>query len=162
VALRVHPEWLDRQQLPPGPRGPEFWAARHDDINAFERRLDSTGTTVVKFFLHVSKAEQKRRFLSRLDEPGKEWKFSVGDLDERALWNDYQDAYEAAITGTSTPWAPWYVIPADHKPVMQALVAAILVDRITALGLGYPEVPDSQRAVLAEARRRLTAEDDGA
>jgi PPK2 family polyphosphate:nucleotide phosphotransferase len=162
VALRVHPEWLDRQRLPAGPRGAEFWASRYEDINAFERRLDRSGTTVVKFFLHVSKAEQKRRFLSRLDEPGKAWKFNAADVDERALWSDYEDAFEAAITATSTPWAPWYVIPADHKPVMQAMVAAIVVDRIRELGLSYPEVPESQRAVHAEARRRLLAEDDGA
>src|SRR5829696_6647364 len=94
VALRVHPEWLQKQKLPPGPRGPSFWAGRHEDINAFERHLDRSGTKVVKFFLHLSKAEQKKRFLARLDEPGKQWKFSAADLPERAHWDDYQRVFE--------------------------------------------------------------------
>ena len=158
VALRVHPEWLDKQKLPAGPRGPEFWAGRHEDINAFERHLDRSGTKVVKFFLHVSKAEQKRRFLARLDEPGKQWKFSAADLPERAHWDRYMRTFEEAITATSTPWAPWYVIPADHKPVMQALVAAILVDTIDSLDLSWPEVSEQARVANAEARRRLAAE----
>jgi PPK2 family polyphosphate:nucleotide phosphotransferase len=158
VALRVHPEWLDKQKLPPGPRGPEFWAGRHEDINAFERHLDRSGTKVVKFFLHISKAEQKRRFLARLDEPGKQWKFSAADLPERGHWDEYMRTFEEAITATSTPWAPWYVIPADHKPVMQAMVAALVVEEVRALDLGWPEVSDEDRAVNAEARRRLLAE----
>jgi PPK2 family polyphosphate:nucleotide phosphotransferase len=158
VALRVHPEWLQKQKLPPGPRGESFWAGRHEDINAFERHLDRSGTKIVKFFLHVSKAEQKRRFLARLDEPGKQWKFSAADVAERAHWDEYMHAYEEAITATSTAWAPWYVIPADHKPVMQAMVAAILVDTIGSLGLRWPEVSEQARAANAEARRRLEAE----
>jgi PPK2 family polyphosphate:nucleotide phosphotransferase len=158
VALRVHPEWLDKQKLPPGPRGPEFWAGRHEDINAFERHLDRSGTKVVKFFLHVSRAEQKRRFLARLDEPGKQWKFSAADLPERAHWDRYMRTFEEAITATSTPWAPWYVIPADHKPVMQAMVAAILIDTIQSLDLHVPEVSEQARAANAEARSRLAAE----
>jgi PPK2 family polyphosphate:nucleotide phosphotransferase len=158
VALRVHPEWLDKQRLPAGPRGREFWAGRHEDINAFERHLDRSGTKIVKFFLHVSKAEQKRRFLARLDEPGKQWKFSASDLAERAHWDDYLQTFEEAITATSTPWAPWYVIPADHKPVMQAMVAAILVDTINSLDLRLPEVSEQARVANAEARRWLAAE----
>src|SRR5215218_4952760 len=158
VALRVHPEWLQKQKLPPGPRGTSFWAERHEDINAFERHLDRSGTKIVKFFLHVSKREQKRRFLARLDEPGKQWKFSAADLAERAHWDEYMRAFEEAITATSTPWAPWYVIPADHKPVMQAMVAAILVDTIGSLDLSWPEVSDQARAANAEARRKLAAE----
>jgi len=158
VALRVHPEWLDNQKLPPGPRGPAFWAGRHEDINALERHLDRSGTKVVKFFLNVSKGEQKRRFLARLDEPGKQWKFSAADLAERAHWDDYMRTFEEAITATSTPWAPWYVVPADHKPVMQAMVAAILIDTIHSLDLDYPEVSEQARAANAEARRRLAAE----
>jgi PPK2 family polyphosphate:nucleotide phosphotransferase len=158
VALRVHPEWLDKQKLPHGPRGPAFWAGRHEDINAFERHLDRSGTKVVKFFLHVSKGEQKRRFLARLDEPGKQWKFSAADLAERARWDDYMRTFEEAITATSTPWAPWYVVPADHKPVMQAMVAAVLIDTIHSLDLGWPEVSEQARAANAEARRRLAAE----
>ena len=158
VALRVHPEWLDKQKLPPGPRGAAFWAERHEDINAFERHLDRNGTKVVKFFLNVSKGEQKRRFLARLDEPGKQWKFSAADLAERAHWDDYMRTFEEAITATSTPWAPWYVVPADHKPVMQAMVAAILIDTIHSLDLGWPEVSEQARAANAEAGRRLAAE----
>jgi PPK2 family polyphosphate:nucleotide phosphotransferase len=160
VALRVHPEWLEKQKLPPGPRGASFWAERHEDINSFERHLDRSGTKIVKFFLHISKAEQKRRFMARLDEPGKQWKFSAADVAERAHWDEYLRAFEEAITATSTPWAPWYVIPADHKPVMQAMVAAILVDTIGSLGLSWPEVSDAARAANAEARRKLEAEPD--
>jgi PPK2 family polyphosphate:nucleotide phosphotransferase len=158
VALRVHPEWLQKQKLPPGPRDAGFWAGRHEDINAFERHLDRTGTKVVKLFLHVSKAEQQRRFLARLDEPGKQWKFSAADVAERAHWDQYMGAYEEAITATSTPWAPWYVIPADHKRVMQAMVVTILVDTIGSLDLSWPEVSEEARAANAEARRRLEAE----
>jgi PPK2 family polyphosphate:nucleotide phosphotransferase len=161
VALRVHPEWLEAQKLPPGLRGKRFWKGRFDDINAFERHLDRSGTKVVKFFLHVSKAEQKRRFLARLDTPGKEWKFSAGDVAERAHWDAYLQAFEEAITATSTPWAPWYVIPADHKPVMQAIVARMLVDTIGSLGLAWPAVSDKDRAAHRQARRQLEAEGEG-
>ncbi len=158
IALRVHPEWLEKQKLPPGPRGAGFWAERHEDINAFERHLDRNGTKVVKLFLHVSKQEQKRRFLARLDKPGKQWKFSAADVAERAHWDQYMRAYEEAVTATSTPWAPWYVLPADHKPVMQAMVAAILVDTIGSLDLRWPEVSEQARAANAQARRQLEAE----
>jgi PPK2 family polyphosphate:nucleotide phosphotransferase len=158
VALRVHPEWLEKQKLPTNGRGPSFWAERHEDINAFERHLDRNGTRIVKFFLNVSKREQKRRFLARLDEPGKQWKFSAADLAERARWDDYMRAFEEAITATSTPWAPWYVIPADHKPVMQAMVAAILVDTIESMELSWPEVSEQAQVANAEARRKLAAE----
>jgi PPK2 family polyphosphate:nucleotide phosphotransferase len=160
VALRVHPEWLDHQRLPPGDRGPSFWADRYDDLNAFERHLDRNGTKVVKFFLHVSKAEQKRRFMARLDNPDRLWKFSAADVAERARWDEYMRAYEDAITATSTPWAPWYVIPADHKHVMQAMTAAILVDTIQRLDLQWPTVSDEERAVNTAARRELEAESD--
>jgi PPK2 family polyphosphate:nucleotide phosphotransferase len=160
VALRVHPEWLHGQKLPPGPRGTSFWAERHEDINAFERHLDRTGTKIVKFFLNVSKQEQKRRFLARLDNPDKQWKFSAGDVAVRAHWDDYMQAFEEAITATSTPWAPWYVIPADHKPVMQAMVAAILVDTIGSLELSWPEVSEQARMANAEARHKLAVEPD--
>src|SRR5688572_6849079 len=139
VALRVHPEWLESQQLPPGSVGPHVWDERFEDINAFERHLDRNGTKIVKFFLHVSKAEQKRRFLARLDTPHKEWKFNAADVDERARWDEYMAAFEAALGATSTPWAPWYVIPADHKWLTQALVARILVDTIQSLDLRWPQ-----------------------
>jgi PPK2 family polyphosphate:nucleotide phosphotransferase len=158
VALRVHPEWLEHQQLPPGPRGKKFWNGRFDDINAFERHLDRSGTKIVKFFLHVSKEEQKRRFMARLDTPGKEWKFNAADVAERARWDDYMQAFEEAITATSTAWAPWYVIPADNKSVMQAIVVSVLVETIGSLGLSWPEVSDQDRAENAEARRLLEAE----
>src|SRR6266508_2191887 len=158
VALRVHPEWLDRQKLPLGTRDERCWQERHEDINAFERHLDRNGTKVVKLFLHVSKQEQKRRFLARLDKPGKQWKFSAADVAERAHWDQYMRAYEEAVTATSTPWAPWYVLPADHKPVMQAMVAAILVDTIGSLDLRWPEVSEQARAANAQARRQLEAE----
>jgi PPK2 family polyphosphate:nucleotide phosphotransferase len=158
VALRVHPEWLDKQKLPPGTRDEQFWQERHEDINTFERHLDRNGTKVVKLFLYVSKAEQKRRFLARLDEPNKQWKFSAADVAERAHWDEYMAAYEDTITATSTPWAPWHVIPADHKWLMQALVAAILVDSIHSLDLHWPEVSEQDLKANAEARRQLEAE----
>ena len=160
VAVRVHPDWLAEQQLPEGDRDAEFWAGRFDDINAFERHLDRNGTKIVKFFLNVSKAEQKRRFLARLDTPEKNWKFSAADVKARAEWDEYMAAYEDAITATSTDWAPWHVIPADNKRVMQAMVAAILVDTIDGLGLEWPEVSDEQRAENEEARAELEAEPD--
>jgi PPK2 family polyphosphate:nucleotide phosphotransferase len=160
VALRVHPEWLNRQKLPRGDRGPDFWAARYEDINTFERHLDRNGTTIVKFFLHVSKGEQKRRFLARLDQPNKQWKFNAADVAERARWDDYMRAYEDAITATSTDWAPWYVLPADHKRVMQAMAAAIIVDAIGSLDLRWPTVSDEARDANAKARLELEAEAD--
>jgi len=158
IALRVHPEWLARQSLPADDRDAEFWGNRYEDINAFERHLDRNGTKIVKFFLHVSRDEQRRRFLARLDEPGKQWKFSAADVRERAHWDEYMQAYEAALTATSTPWAPWYVIPADRKHVMQAMVAAILVDVIGTLGLTWPSVSESERRENADARRTLESE----
>ena len=146
------------QRLPPGQRGERFWQERYEDINAFERHLDRNGTKIVKFFLHVSKAEQKERFLARLDTPGKEWKFNAADVDERARWDEYMDAFEEALTATSTPWAPWYVIPADHKLLTQAVVAQVLVEKVRSLDLHWPSVSGAQHAANLEARRRLEAE----
>jgi PPK2 family polyphosphate:nucleotide phosphotransferase len=160
IALKVHPEWLEGQRLPPGKRGKQFWKARYDDVNAFERHLDRSGTKIVKFFLHVSKEEQKRRFIARLDTPGKEWKFKAADVAERAHWDEYMQAFEDAISATSTSWAPWYVIPADNKSVMQAIVARLLVETIDGLGLSWPQVSDKDREANAEARRLLEAEKD--
>jgi PPK2 family polyphosphate:nucleotide phosphotransferase len=160
VTLRVHPEWLERQHLPPGDRGPAFWAARYDDLNAFERHLDRNGTKVVKFFLHVSKAEQKRRFLARLDQPEKNWKFSAADVTERGRWDAYMQAYDDAITATSKEWAPWYVLPADHKRVMQAMAATVIVETISSLDLRWPVVSDAARQANAEARALLESEPD--
>jgi PPK2 family polyphosphate:nucleotide phosphotransferase len=158
VALRLHPEWLEKQKLPPATRGPRFWEERYEDINAFERHLDRNGTKIVKFFLYVSKAEQKKRFLARLDTPHKEWKFNAADVAERARWDEYMTAYDDALSATSTPWAPWYVIPADHKWLTQALVAAVLVDTIRALDLRWPEVSDEEHVANIAARERLEAE----
>ncbi len=158
VALRVHPEWLESQRLPSGAVGEQFWAQRYEDINALERHLDRNGTKIVKFFLNVSKEEQKRRFLARLDRPHKEWKFNADDVTERARWDDYMAAFEAALAATSTPWAPWYVIPADHKPLTQALIARILVDTIQSLDLRWPQVSEQEHKDNLDARRLLEAE----
>ncbi len=160
VTLRVHPDWLERQHLPPGDRRQAIWAGRYDDLNAFERHLDRNGIKVVKFFLHVSKAEQKRRFMERLDNPEKNWKFSAADVAERAHWDDYMRAYNDAITATSTDWAPWYIVPADNKRVMQALTVSVMVDTINSLDLQWPVVSDAARQANAAARELLEAEPD--
>jgi PPK2 family polyphosphate:nucleotide phosphotransferase len=158
VALKVHPEWLEPQRLPPGDRGEPFWRERYEDINAFERHLDRNGTKVVKFFLNVSKDVQKERFLARLDKPGKEWKFNAADVAERARFDEYLGAFEDALTATSTPWAPWYVIPADRWWLAQALVAWALVDTLHSLDLSWPEVTPAEHAANLEARKALEAE----
>jgi PPK2 family polyphosphate:nucleotide phosphotransferase len=158
VALKVHPEWLEPQRLPPGDRGERFWQERYEDINAFERHLDRNGTKIVKFFLHISKEVQKERFLARLDRPGKEWKFNAADVAERARFDDYVSAFEDALTATSTPWAPWYVIPADHWWVTQALVAWVLVEKLRSLDLCWPEVSAGDHAANLEARKVLEGE----
>jgi PPK2 family polyphosphate:nucleotide phosphotransferase len=158
LVVKVHPELLEHQQLPPGKRDKSFWQARYDDINAFERHLVRNGTVLLKFFLHVSKEEQKRRFLERLERPEKHWKFSTSDLAERGYWDRYMEVYEDALSATSTDWAPWYIVPADHKWVTRAVVADILTSTIQALDLKYPEVTAAQRKALAEARKRLHEE----
>lgn len=158
LVVKVHPELLDRQKLPAGKRGKSFWEHRYDDINALEHHLVRNGTMVLKFFLNVSKEAQKVRFLERLKRPEKNWKFSPGDLAERALWDEYMEAYEEAISATSTKWAPWYVIPADHKWVTRAAVADILTTSILSLDLKYPEITEAQRKALAEAKRKLMKE----
>ena len=136
----------------------KFWRRRYEDINAFERHLVRNGTVILKFFLNVSKDEQKRRFLERLDRPDKHWKFSAADLAERAYWDQYMKAYEDCLSATSTKWAPWYVIPADHKWVTRAVVADVITTTIRSLDLKYPEVTDVQRAALAAAKQRLLSE----
>jgi PPK2 family polyphosphate:nucleotide phosphotransferase len=158
VALRVHPEWLESQRLPTDAADPRIWEERYEDINSFERHLDRSGTKIVKLFLNVSRAEQKRRFLARLDTPHKEWKFNAADVAERARWDEYMSAFDDALSATSTPWAPWYVIPADHKWLTQALVARILVEAIRGLDLRWPEVSESEHEANAEARQQLEAE----
>jgi PPK2 family polyphosphate:nucleotide phosphotransferase len=159
LVVRVHPELLKPQNLPPGRDGETLWPRRFEDINAFEHTLHRAGTSVLKFFLHVSKEEQRRRFLERLDNPKKHWKFNLGDLRDRDRWKDYRNAYEEAISATSTRWAPWHIIPADDKWFMRALVADIVAARIGELDLRYPEAGEADRAELAAAKERLLAED---
>jgi PPK2 family polyphosphate:nucleotide phosphotransferase len=158
LVVRVHPELLEKQKLPEGKRGKSFWRARYDDINNFERHLARNGTIVLKFFLHVSKAEQKKRFLERIDNPEKNWKFSHADVAERAHWDEYIRAYEDAIAATSTKWAPWYIVPADQKWVTRTVVGDVITSALMNLGLQYPTVSDEQRQQLAEARAKLEAE----
>ena len=159
LVTRVHPEVLAHQRLPAGTaHGDELWAQRYADINTFEQHLQRNGTQIVKVYLHVSKDEQKKRLLSRLDDPTKYWKFSAADLAERKYFEDYEEAYEAAITATSTAWAPWYVVPADHKHAARALVGGILTHTIEQLDLKLPKVGDEGRAALKAARQTLLAD----
>ena len=158
LVVKVHPELLDPHKLPPGKHGKSFWEARYEDITAFERHLVRNGIVVLKFFLHVSKDEQKRRFLERLERPEKNWKFSTSDLPERGFWADYMDAYEDALAATTTEEAPWYVVPADNKWVTRAVVADVITTAIRSLDPRFPEVTEDQRKMLAEARSRLQAE----
>lgn len=155
LVVKVHPEILDAQRMPVKKRGKSFWQARYHDINAFEHHLVRNGTVILKFFLNVSRAEQKRRFLERLERPEKYWKFSAADVAERGFWNQYMQAYEEALTATSTEWAPWYVIPADHKWVTHAVVADVITTTMRGLKLKYPTPTVEQRRELARAKRKL-------
>ena len=155
VAVRVHPEWLAAQGAEPS-RG--LWKERYDAITSWERHLHASGTRVVKFFLHVSKEEQRERFLARAVEADKHWKFSAGDVAERERWDDYQHAFEQALTATSTEHAPWYVIPADRKWLMRTAVASILVHHLEAMDPRFPEPTDEERAEIAEAVAKLRDE----
>jgi len=158
LVVKVHPELLTAQHLPTTTVDRKVWSRRYKDINAFERHLVRNGTVVLKFFLNVSMEEQKRRFLERLDRPEKHWKFSESDLAERAHWDQYMQAYSDCLSATSTKWAPWYVVPADHKWVTRAVVADVVTTAIRSLDLKYPEVTDEQRKRLADARRQLATE----
>ena len=159
LVARVHPELLGRgKPLAVDVPSSYVWRDRYEDINDFERHLHRNGTRIVKIFLHVSKDEQKRRFLKRLDDPDKNWKFSSSDLVERRHWDGYRTAYEETLTATSTSWAPWYVVPADHKSALRALVGGIAVHAIDQLDLPPPQIgPDAQEA-LAQAKAELLAE----
>jgi PPK2 family polyphosphate:nucleotide phosphotransferase len=159
LVVRVHPEILEKQRLPARKFDRKFWDARYDDINRFERHLVRNGTLVLKFFLHISKEEQRRRFIDRLEDPAKHWKFSLGDLAERQHWDAYQEAYLEALNATSTKWAPWYVIPSDLKVTARALVSEVMVSRIGRLKLTYPEVTGEQERQLADALAALRAEE---
>jgi PPK2 family polyphosphate:nucleotide phosphotransferase len=159
LVVRVHPEILAAQQLPDDVVGDNLWKHRYKDIRAFEHHLARNGTLILKFFLHVSKAEQRRRLLARLDEPAKHWKFSKADLAERMLWDKYTDAYEDMIRATSTSYAPWYVVPADNKWFARLIVAQALIGALDKLGLAFPKVTGPALATIAEARRTLLTED---
>ena len=158
LVVRVHPELVQAERIPDAKLDDDFWADRYADINAFERHLTRNGTVILKFFLHLSREEQRKRFLKRLKDPSKQWKFSPADLAERAYWDDYMKAYEKAISATSTKHAPWYIVPADHKWVSRSIVARIVTTTIESLDIRYPEVTDAQSAVIAEARKQLEAE----
>lgn len=158
LVVRVHPEYLQSQKLPHTPDLDTLWQQRFESIIEHEKHLARNGTVILKFWLNVSREEQKNRFLSRLDEPRKNWKFSSGDVRERGYWNDYMQAYEAALKETSKPWAPWYAIPADDKPFMRGAVAEIIVDTLETLDLHYPKVDDIQKQSFTEMRKQLMAE----
>lgn len=155
LVVKVHPELLKRQRLPERLIGKRIWEGRYASIVDFERHLARNGTVVRKFFLHVSREEQKRRFLKRIEDPGRNWKFSASDSAERQHWDAYQDAYQDLIRATASAEAPWYVIPADHKWYSRAVVASAVIDALASLDLRYPVVDAAQRAELAEARRLL-------
>ncbi|MBE0643187.1 MAG: polyphosphate kinase 2 family protein [Bacteroidetes bacterium] len=157
LVTRVHPEILDFQKLPPESMK-DIWKRRYEEINNFEEHLYGSGTRIVKFFLHVSKEEQKRRFLDRIERPDKNWKFSASDMKERARWDDYQKAYQDMFNHTSTKHAPWHIIPADHKWFMRGAVAEILIETLESLDLQYPVVSDAHRAELQDIRTQLENE----
>jgi PPK2 family polyphosphate:nucleotide phosphotransferase len=159
LVVRVHPELLESGGgTPSAPPTSDVWHDRFEDINAFEHHLHRSGTRIVKVFLNISKEEQKKRFLERLDDPDKYWKFSPADLTERARWDDYQAAYEEALSATSTPWAPWYVVPADHKYTLRALVGGILVEAIDQMDLQPPTIGPDESHARSLARAQLLAE----
>jgi PPK2 family polyphosphate:nucleotide phosphotransferase len=158
LIVRVHPEILNRQRLPAPLRGKHIWDERLADIAHFEDYLTRQGTKILKFFLHVSRKEQKKRFLDRLDEPEKNWKFSASDANERKFWGDYMDAFEEAIRATASKHAPWFVVPADNKWFTRLVVAAAIVDAMESLGLAYPKVGAAKEKEFAAARAALLAE----
>lgn len=156
LVVKVHPEYLTKL---PGKIGtPKFWQERYEDINVIERHLVRNGTVILKFFLNISKEEQRKRFLERLENPDKNWKFSPADLAERAYWDNYQKAYQDMLNGTSTEWAPWYIIPCDRKWVGRALVADIITRTILSLDLEYPRVDESTNQELIKAKVQLESE----
>ena len=159
LTVRVHPGYLEAQRLPEAANGKNIWQKRFDDIRAFERHLARNGTLVLKFFLNVSLEEQRKRFLDRIDEPGKRWKFSMGDVTERKLWPKYMAAYEDLIRETSRDEAPWYVVPADNKWFTRVAVAAAMVHAMEKLKLDYPKVEGEALAELEEGESRLLKEE---
>ena len=159
LVVRVHPEILERQHLPAELVSKKIWRERLEAIAAYEHYLFRQGTIVLKFFLNVSRKEQKKRFMERLDNPEKNWKFNAGDLNERAHWDEYQAAYQHAISATAAPHAPWYVVPADNKWFTRLVVVAAMTEALGKLNLHYPTVPPTEHAELAAAREKLMAED---
>jgi PPK2 family polyphosphate:nucleotide phosphotransferase len=155
LIVRVHPKALEAEQLPPSLVTKNIWDERFEDIRSFERHMTRNGTVIRKFFLHLSKKEQKQRFMARLDEPEKNWKFSAADVHEREYWDDYQNAFEDMIRNTATKRAPWYVIPADNKWFTHLAVAAVIVETLEELNLAYPKVDAAKRKELAAARKLL-------
>lgn len=162
LVARVHPEILAKQNLPPSLVKEDIWKDRYDSIRDFERHLARNGTLVLKFFLHVSKGEQRRRLLERIDEPAKNWKFDAGDLAERKRWPDYMNAYEEALAGTATKHAPWYVVPADNKWFSRLLVATAIADKLEELDPQFPRLDEEARAAMHRARAELAGEGNGA
>jgi PPK2 family polyphosphate:nucleotide phosphotransferase len=160
LVVRVHPEILAVQQLPPEAKGPDIWRRRFEQINHFERTLVENGIVIVKIFLNVSKAQQKKRFLERINEPEKHWKFSARDVRERARWDDYMAAYEDMINHTSTSWAPWAIVPADTKWFTRLAVAALLSRALMRLDLRYPTLSEAALGELHEAKEWLERESD--
>lgn len=158
LITRVHPEILAQQHLPPKLDKKNIWKQRFEDINNFERYLTNNGTVILKFFLNLSKAEQKRRFLKRIEEKEKNWKFSAPDIRERQFWPQYINAYEQVFTHTSTPWAPWFVIPADHKWFTRLCVSQVIVAALKSLDLHYPTVPAAKAQELEKAKQELLSE----
>jgi len=155
LVVRVHPEYLANQKLPYRVALDELWQQRYESIRDHEKHLARNGTVVLKFWLNVSREEQRRRFLSRLEEPEKNWKFSSGDVEESRRWDDYMKAYEEALSATSRPWAPWFAIPADDKPYARLQVAQIIVDSLKSLDLHYPEVSVKHLEEIEEMRKVL-------
>jgi PPK2 family polyphosphate:nucleotide phosphotransferase len=157
LVTRVHPELLESQHLPK-PDKKTIWKQRFEDINSYERYLTDNGTVILKFFLNMSREEQKKRFLKRIEEKEKNWKFSAADIRERRFWPDYMHAYEQALTNTSTSWAPWFVIPADHKWFTRLSVSQVIVATLKSLDLKYPTVPKSKAEELEKAKQELLSE----
>lgn len=158
LVVRVQPELLEKQKMPPETLKGDIWKRRFKDINNYERYLDNNGILVLKFFLHVSRREQKRRFLQRIDQPDKNWKFSFEDIKKRQGWKAYMKAYEDILSHTSKSWAPWYVIPADHKWFSRAAIAHIVVKTLEGLKLRYPETPPGQKKKLLQVKEMLAKE----
>ncbi|QIR40570.1 polyphosphate kinase 2 family protein [Tolypothrix sp. PCC 7910] len=158
LVVRVHPEILKKQQLPQFPEGNNIWKQRFEEINNLEKYLVNNGIIILKFFLNVSKSEQKKRFLARIESPEKNWKFSANDVRERAFWDDYMSAYENVFQNTSTEWAPWYIIPADHKWFTRLTVADIICTKLKELNLNYPTLSEEYQQQLLQAKQILESE----